>query len=747
MPTPALLLLIATLLPLASFVLLVFLGKRLGNPLAGYVATIAIAGSFACSLVAMMLWADVSPASKWGMGLQPLNLTMRWIPIGSSAFPNGLHQDHAGFLDLGMYVDSLTIAMFSMITLVSTIVHIFSIGYMHDDKRFSQFFCYLGLFCFSMLGLVVGGTLLQLFIFWELVGLCSYLLIGFWYQKKSAGNAALKAYVTNRIGDVGFLIGIGILLFHVGNVSLPALWILLGDAGFGGAVTLPNGEVFTSHLLTLCGIGLFCGAMGKSAQFPLHVWLPDAMEGPTPISALIHAATMVAAGVYLVGRIFPILTPEAKLFIAIIGCVTLTLGALIAMTQRDIKKILAFSTISQLGFMMLAMGVGSWIGGLFHLITHAFFKALLFLGAGSVLHAMHHERDIARYGGLLRKLPVTAVCFGLAVLAIAGVGFGHVGFSGFYSKDLVLAHAAAFTTLAHHAGKSAAWGLFFTLPAAVAYVTAFYMARCWMLTFWGKPRDLRLYSKAREAPIMWIPMVALAVLTIISGAPWFNVTGLLNASIRETTAYCQQVNPQFRGFQSRLALEEPTDERGPEARDSRDAAPTPGSVQELALLHGRDLVKKYVAFAFVFGIGLAIFFYSNGYQRVRPLMKVGLIRWLHTWLYHKMYFDELYMYVFVAITLGFAGFSAWFDQYIVDGLVNATAWCTRRLSMAASWTDDRVVDGAIRSIASLTRDVGSAARAPQTGRIRLYVTLLLAAVAVGIAGAIVVVILHSSAGH
>src|SRR3954468_15388120 len=503
MEAPALLLAIAMLLPLAAFAFLLFFGKRMGNPFAGYFGTAAIGGSFLCSVAATFFWLSSSH-----VGTSPILLPLKWIPVGA-----GVGQQHPGFLDLGIYVDSLTVLMFFMITLVSTLVHLFSIGYMAEDKRYPRFFTYLALFCFSMLGLVIGGTIMQLFVFWELVGLCSYLLIGFWYEKKSASNAAIKAFVVNRVGDFGFLIGLGILFYHLGNVTLPDMWMKLGTAGTGAAIALPGGVQFTPSLLTIMGIGLFFGAVGKSAQFPLHVWLPDAMEGPTPVSALIHAATMVAAGVYLVGRIFPILTPDAKLFIAIIGCTTLTMAALIAIAQSDIKKVLAYSTLSQLGYMILAMGVGSWIGGLFHLITHAFFKALLFLGSGSVIHAAHHEQELGQYGGLIRKIPVTAITFAIAVFAIAGTP----GFAGFYSKDMILAHAASFGHLSHEEGRNGAYWLFFILPTCIAYVTAFYMTRCWMLTFWGKPRNKHLYDHAHESPIMWLPLAVLAVASVIGG--------------------------------------------------------------------------------------------------------------------------------------------------------------------------------------------------------------------------------------
>jgi proton-translocating NADH-quinone oxidoreductase chain L len=546
MPIPALLLVLATLLPLASFLLLMFVGKRLGSPLAGYIGTAFIGASFLCSLLCLFYWvAGGGPVDhEWGYGQRPICMSIPWIPVGAADRPGGIGQEHPGYLDLGVYIDSLTVALFNMISLTATLVHLFSLGYMRHDPRFPRFFTYLGLFCFSMLGLVLGATLLHLFIFWELVGLCSYLLIGFWYEKRTASNAAIKAFLVNRVGDVGFIIGLGILFYEIGNVSLPQLWMILGDAGRGGSIALPGGAVFPAALLTLAGIGLFCGAMGKSAQFPLHVWLPDAMEGPTPVSALIHAATMVAAGVYLLGRIFPVLTPDAKLFIAVIGCVTLTMAALIAVVQSDIKRVLAFSTISQLGYMVMAIGVGSWTGGLFHLITHAFFKALLFLGAGSVIQAADHEQELPHYGGLIYKIPATAIALLIGVLAISGVGLWDVGFSGYYSKDLILAHAGAFAWAATAAGRSPAYWLFFILPTAVAYITPFYMTRFWALTFLGKPRDQALYDGARERPAMWAPLAVLAGLSIISGGGFFGVRAMLEGSRQETQRYCDELLKQ-----------------------------------------------------------------------------------------------------------------------------------------------------------------------------------------------------------
>ena len=743
MPTPALLLVIATLLPLASFVLLVFLGKRMGTPLAGIVATIAIGGSFVFSIVAMMLWLNVSDGDTVGAGKMPINLTWKWIPTGG-----GINQDHPGFLDLGVYVDSLTVVMFAMVTLVSTLVHVFSIGYMREDKRFPRFFTYLGLFCFSMLGLVIGGTTLQLFIFWELVGLCSYLLIGFWYEKKAASNAAIKAFVTNRIGDFGFLIGFGILFYHLGNVTLPHMWVALGAAGSGQAITLPGGVVFSAGLLTIMGIGLFFGAIGKSAQFPLHVWLPDAMEGPTPVSALIHAATMVAAGVYLCGRIFPILTPDAKLFIAIIGCTTLTMAALIAIAQSDIKKVLAYSTVSQLGYMILAMGIGSWMGALFHLITHAFFKALLFLGSGSVIHAAHHEQELPQYGGLIRKIPVTGITFAIAVLAIAGTPF----ISGYYSKDTIIAQAGAFVSLATAQGRSPFYWLLFVLPVAMAYVTAFYMTRCWTLTFAGKPRNQHLYDHAHESPVMWWPLIILAGFSILGG--YIGIQLMLRNAIHETANYCQSIDPshrEFTGFNTAwqnplpgefgLDTDRTTETTGDGAGAHAEIAKPAeaASAAEHAFERGEQLAH-WVFPAFIVGIGLGLVIYLRGYAIADRLHAITPLRWIHTWLYRKMYFDELYFAVFVAITMALARLSGAFDKYVIDGLVNLVGWAVKQLAFGAGLNDRYIVDGAVNGAADLAQGLGAVVRTPQTGRIRMYVIVLMIAVTLSLATAIFVVL-------
>jgi proton-translocating NADH-quinone oxidoreductase chain L len=736
MPSPALLLLAATLLPLAAFALLLFAGKRIGNPLSGWLATLFIAASFICSIAAMVAWFQADPGhyqgSEWGKGYGPIDITFRFLPVGAGSQPNGISQDHPGYLDLGLYIDSLTIAMFAMITLVATLVHIFSVGYMRQDARYHRFFAFLSLFCFSMLGLTLGGTLLHIFIFWELVGLCSYLLIGFWYDAPAAANAALKAFLVNRVGDVGFLIGLGILFHYMGNATLPDLWTYLGSAGSGQAVQLPGGIEFKTAWLTVMGIGLFFGAVAKSAQFPLHVWLPDAMEGPTPVSALIHAATMVAAGVYLVARIYPILTPSAKLFIAIIGLITLTMGALIAMVQNDIKRLLAYSTISQLGYMMLALGIGSWVGGLFHLMTHAFFKSLLFLAAGSVIHAADHEQEMTQFGGLWRKIPMTAITFGIAVLTIAAAP----SFSAAASKSMILADTGAFATLAQQEGRSTAYALFFIVPTAVAYLTAFYMARCWMLTFWGKPRNQELYDQARESPILWGPLCVLAFLSIVSGR-YLNVEPLLESSIRESAAVCHDMQAQDDFFKGR---EEFTGFRRVWPTDSSDDTAEPLADYVAA---GERMESKWGYWAFLIGITGAVLLYCRGYALTRWLNRVPPARWIKHWLKNGMYFDELYFAVIVGTALGISRLCAWLDRGLIDGAINRFAAAVRAAARLAGRTDQYVVDGAVNGLGALAQDLGAAVRVPQTGRVRVYVTILMFAVMLALAAAVIVALSHS----
>jgi NADH-quinone oxidoreductase subunit L len=503
-------------------------------------------------------------------------------------------------LNISYYIDSLTVCMFCMVTLIATLIHIYAIGYMHDELsdvtdhevtlssgdelkrpgRYPRFFQYLSLFCFSMLGLVLSGNIAMVFVFWELVGICSYFLIGYYIERKTATDAGNKAFIVNRVGDFGMIIGLMAIWASVGTFSFghytvqdetrdePYEVVSLFDevgriaetdaegkttyrvvppAGMAIAASpkkvepivddhreLENGhlaarsEIYSQSqqwrldgagywLLVVGGIGIFCGCVGKSAQFPLHVWLPDAMEGPTPVSALVHSATMVAAGVYLAGRFYPFFCPEVLLVIAIVGGITLLLAATIALTAVDIKRVLAYSTVSQLGYMMLSIGLGGWLAGMMHLITHAFFKSLLFMCSGSVIHAVH-TNDMRHMGGLLRKMPVTAITMLIGCLAIAGVGVPFlVGFSGYYSKDAILEQGYLFSV----ASGSPYGMIFFAVAAGGAAMTAFYMFRLWYMTFVGKPRDERRYEHAHESPpVMYMPLVILAIFAISVAWSW-----------------------------------------------------------------------------------------------------------------------------------------------------------------------------------------------------------------------------------
>ena len=412
-------------------------------------------------------------------------------------------------IQIGLYVDQLNAAMLLLVTIVSGFVHIYTIGYMHGEPGYARFFAYIALFTFSMLMLVMADNFLQLFVFWEAVGLCSYLLIGHWYDRPSARAAATKAFIVNRVGDFGFLLGILLIFSTFGSLQYQPVFAeapamsqstidLLGAVGGGWEVSV----------MTLICLLLFLGAVGKSAQVPLHVWLPDAMEGPTPISALIHAATMVTAGVFMVARLSPLynLSPMAMDVVAVTGALTMILGATIALTQNDIKRVVAYSTVSQLGYMMMACGLGGYIAGIYHLLTHGAFKALLFLGCGSVIIALHHEQDMRRMGGLRKKLPITCWTFFLGSLALAGFPFT----AGFFSKDELL----LVSWMSGPLGRILA-----VLGIITAFMTAFYSFRLWFVTFWGESRVDPQHADHVHEPssTMTVPLIVLAGLSIVTG--------------------------------------------------------------------------------------------------------------------------------------------------------------------------------------------------------------------------------------
>jgi NADH-quinone oxidoreductase subunit L len=471
-------------LPLAGFLLILLFGRRLGEPKAGYLATTMIAAAF---VVTVGVFADL--LSKPSEDRAIVVTLFEWLPVGS------LH------IDMAFLADPLSITMCLFVTGIGSLIHLYAIGYMHGDPKFSKFFLYLNLFAFSMLMLVLGDNLLVTFLGWEGVGTCSYFLISFWHTRESAATAGKKAFVTNRVGDFGFMLAMFLAFQAVGSVS------------YGTINHAAEGGTLSQTTATAIAALLFLGATGKSAQLPLYFWLPDAMEGPTPVSALIHAATMVTAGVFLMVRVNPVLAVSADWLpttIAWIGVITALFAATVAVAQNDIKKVLAYSTVSQLGYMFLAVGSGAYVAAIFHMVTHAFFKALLFLGSGSVIHGMHDEQDMRRMGLLRKFLPVTAATFIVGWLAIAGVP----PFAGFWSKDEILLFALA---------KSPA---LYIVGLVTALLTAYYMTRQVVLVFFGKARwedhasDHCAHGdfKPHESPsIMLIPLVVLAGLSIVGG--------------------------------------------------------------------------------------------------------------------------------------------------------------------------------------------------------------------------------------
>jgi len=469
------------LLPLLGAAVNGLLGVRLPRPLVSAIGVGTVAASFVMSVMTFFAVKENGIVSShlW-----------TWIPIGDLS------------IELTFMADPLSAAMLLLVTGVGLLIHVYSTGYMHGDPSYHRFFSYLNLFVFSMLVLVSGDNLLLLFVGWEGVGLCSYLLIGFWFSEEANAKAGKKAFVVNRVGDFGFLIGMFLIVKTLAGQVEPGANLLAFD-------------VIRQHIdllvpvATAVGLLLFVGATGKSAQIPLYVWLPDAMAGPTPVSALIHAATMVTAGVYMVARLGFLydVAPVAGTVIAVVGAATALLAASIALAQNDIKKVLAYSTVSQLGYMFLACGVGAYYIGMFHVFTHAFFKALLFLGAGSVIHSMHEEQDMRNMGGLRKYMPITFGTMAIATLAIAGVP----PFSGFFSKDEILYYAFKQSPVL--------WGVGFV----VAGMTAFYMARLMMMTFFGQPRmDEKTKSHLHESPLsMTVPLMILAVLSFAGG--WMNI--------------------------------------------------------------------------------------------------------------------------------------------------------------------------------------------------------------------------------
>ena len=501
-------------------------------------------------------------------------------------------------VDFGLKLDALSMMMLFVVTGVGGLIHIYSYGYMDEDPGKARFFAKLSLFTFSMLGIVLANNFIEMFIFWELVGVSSYLLIGFWFEKPSAGDAAKKAFIVNRLGDFGFLLGILMV------------WGILGSLNFSDLQnSIVANPVALGTMATIAGLLIFCGAVGKSAQFPLHVWLPDAMEGPTPVSALIHAATMVAAGVYMLCRVLFLLDADALHAIAYIGGFTALLAALIAVQQNDIKRIIAYSTLSQLGYMVMAVGLSGPTAAMFHLTTHAFFKALLFLSAGSVIIGMHHEQDIWQMGNLRKKMPITFWTFLIGALALSGIP----PFAGFYSKDSILAQCLEQKSY-----------LLFSVAVFIAGLTAFYTFRLFFVVFSGKEKSAHASHAHESPPVMTLPLVILAIFAAIGG-----FIGITN-----------NYGSQFAADHETLSIAQ----------------------QFLEPLHAPVAMFIGIGVALA-GIFLAFSLYKNAASDPLPA-KLGA---LAIWMKNKFYFDELYEATFVRAHDFIATVADWIDRWLVEG--------------------------------------------------------------------------------
>ena len=843
---------VAVLLPLISFWIILVVGRWMGKAgeYASYVAAAAIVAGFGLSLISAIAWfstmPDAEPHDDHASVIAPLEDGASGAEGESGEAGHGHHEQKEsrhvtgnwytlakmGSLELtiGYYVDSLTVIMFTMVTLIASCIHFYAMGYMHDELhditdhevtlsngehlhrpgRFHRFFQYLSLFCFSMLGLVISGNVAMTFVFWELVGICSYFLIGFYVERQSASTAANKAFIVNRVGDFGFIIGLMAIwstvgTFNFGDIATVdeqgneqkvagifsqvrpehldhksqddhdseheqdaehhddehhhhphSLIVPPGMVAWGGAEDVrdmaisesvklgddPHAAEEIDHkldaqiaawsadhespqyrwgyfLMIVAGVGIFCGCVGKSAQFPLHTWLPDAMEGPTPVSALVHSATMVAAGVFLVARFYPFFLPEVLLIIAITGCITLFMAATIAIVATDIKRVLAYSTVSQLGYMMLALGLGGWVAGVLHLITHAFFKSLLFMCSGSVIHAVH-TNEMPEMGGLIKKMPITGWTMFIGCCAIAGLGIPflipftndlYLGTSGFFSKDSILEQAFLYKQ------ENAAWtAIFFYSALGGAVITAFYMFRMWFMTFTGKPRDQHRYDHAHESPkVMTYPLILLALFALFVAFPWINFSTFGDWDAKSWFWY-----PLAENIESARhigTLDEPV------------GTLVAVEIPDEHLSHAKAIKEPVTWMAFgtaVLGIGLAAAFYWKGYAN--PAEVRDQFRVIYNFLKNKWWFDELYDLIFVKPVMVVSSLMSAIDRRGIDWLIDSTASCMVAFCRLWEWIVDRSgVDGSINLLAKWTYSVGASLRKLQTGHLRQYVMFIVIA--------------------
>jgi NADH-quinone oxidoreductase subunit L len=664
-------------LPAASFLAILLFGKRAGRQAAWW-GIGAVGASFVAACVAAGQWIQrVDDATGRSQGLaafakglptggahtvvRPVTESVTWWQNGGVKF------------GVGTYVDGLTVLMLVVVTLISLLVQIYSTAYMRGDRRYTWYFAALSLFTASMLTLVVADNTLELLVGWELVGLCSFMLIGHWWEEPENSRAAIKAFLTTRTGDIGLMIGIIVLFFAVGSF------------GVGATNLYASGSHAHHDLLLAAAVCLMVAIIGKSGQFPLHTWLPDAMAGPTPVSALIHAATMVVAGVFLGARLYPVLFNGFSIahggvnFMALIGGVTILVGAVLAFVQHDIKKVLAYSTISQLGYMVLALGVGAWTAAIFHLFTHAFFKALLFLGAGSVSHSAGHSFDMREMGGLRKPMPITFWTFVIGSLALAGI----FPLAGFWSKDEILVNAGA-------NGYTA----FLVLGLIGAFLTAAYMTRAVYLTFFG---EFRGHGHPHESePAITAPLIVLGTLSV--GA------GLVNAAPLGLEKIKDWVEPTF-------------------------AFP---SIGHAAFDYPKAVLSVGIALVAI-GVAAYYWFRRDDLPALRGLTERSVLaRRGYTLLVNKLYLDDLYEKVIIAGIRGpVARVAYWIDQNVIDGVVNGLGRGTVVVARSTyAVVDQRLVDGAVNELAHEAGAAGGELQRVQSGRLQRYALLLFAGVGV-----------------
>ncbi len=687
------------LLPAFGAALMFFVGRRLQKATvsAVCVGSILLAFVMACGAVRQYSTWSSTP-ENYHQPYQTILYT--WLGSGTGHLNYSTHDgSHAAFqADAGFLLDPLSSIWLLFVTGVGLLIHIYSTGYMAHEGGYYRFFGYLNLFMFSMLTLLLANNYVLMFVGWEGVGLCSYLLIGFYFHRKSASDAAAKAFIVNRIGDAGFLLGMFFIAWYFGSLS----FVKVTEAARSGHFAIGDPYITAATLL------LFVGACGKSAQLPLYIWLPDAMEGPTPVSALIHAATMVTAGVYMVARsnaLF-VLAPTSMKTVAIVGALTAIFAASIGLVQNDIKRVLAYSTVSQLGYMFLALGVGAFAAGVFHVFTHAFFKALLFLGAGSVIHSMSGEQDMRHMGDLGHRIPITHRTMFIATLAIAGI----FPFAGFFSKDAIL-----WETWSREGG---AYRFLWYVGYATALMTAFYMFRLMYLTFHGRPRmSHAVEHHIHESPIsMTAPLVVLALCAIMAG--WLGWPHSLGGSDRFTTF----LEPVF-ASEARVLQQE--------GKTSQLIA----GVEEEKNTGKEWLLMALSLGAAGLGWGMAWRSYRHAdkdYQE--PIAKLSAP--VYDVLLHKYYVDEGYDYIFTGRrksgearlgVLGLGEASAWFDTHIVDRVVNGAGWTTRLTSTFSSWWDKWIIDGiGVNGPAILARMLSYPARLIEWGLVQWYALVMTA---------------------